>query len=500
MDKRKIAQLIIARLDGDEISRGFRYYQSLVREGIGGFIIFGGDAREVRDGIRRLQKGAEYPLFIASDLEQGLGQQIRGGTTFPPPMAIASAIDRNSREDVSLLRDVIDAIAIEAKAVGINLILAPVADVNTNPENPIICTRAFSDRPEVAGWFVKEYIKGLQRHGIMACVKHFPGHGDTSVDSHLAVPIVKTDRRRLHNVELYPFRAAIEAGVGMVMVGHIVVPAIDETISPFSKRVVTGLLKRRMGFKGLVITDAMNMKAVKDQGDDAYSMALKAGIDLILHPESPERVMDVLYKDGKSLMPHIERAFNRVIMVKKRMRIEPVDIRHIGKKVHMDLSRSITRKSIQIRAQPPSDIKKVLSRETTMLVIDDDNLGSGSPLYHSIRRYIPGLRLIYVDNNHRDGLGSILRPISRRPLIIAVFSRISGFKGRAWLSRRLLSLLNKAVKASGCSVVLGFCCPYILRDIEADLVINGFSDTDVAQECSAELLYRIIRMANSGQG
>jgi beta-glucosidase-like glycosyl hydrolase len=147
-EERRIAQLIIARLDGRDINKRFRYYRSIVKRGIGGFIIFGGKLKEVRDGIRKLQGETETPLFISSDLEQGLGQHIDGGTLFPPAVAIAKAVGHGKKEDVELLRRAIDIIALEAGTAGINVIFAPVVDVNTNPANPVISSRAFSDNPK----------------------------------------------------------------------------------------------------------------------------------------------------------------------------------------------------------------------------------------------------------------------------------------------------------------------------------------------------------------
>ncbi len=491
MDKKAIAQLIIARLDGNKVGRRFRYYQSLARKGIGGFIIFGGEAREVRDGIRRLQKEAEYPLFIASDLEQGLGQQMQGGTLFPPAMAIASVIDKDRKEDLRLLRKAIDIMAIEAKAVGINVILAPVADVNTNPENPIICTRSFSDNPEKVAWFVKEYVKGIQRHGLIACAKHFPGHGDTAIDSHLKPPIVKADINRLKGVELYPFSRAIGTGVRMVMIGHLKVPAIDPVhLSTFSKNMVKGLLKDKMGFKGLVITDAMNMKAVTKWGDEACLMALRAGADIILHPDSPERVIDFLYERKDTILPEIERSLKGISKAKKTLKMSSLSIRTIGKRSHLRIARMITEKSLKINR---FSIGNPFSGDgVTLLTIDDDSCRSGKPFNIAMKRYFKGLRSIYVDNKYKGGFKNLLNSFSGQSLIVAVYSRVSAYKGRALLSRRLGYLLKEAVKVARFSLVVGFCCPYILRDIKADFVVEAYSDSDIVQGYSAELLYQFV--------
>lgn len=494
MYKKKIAQLIIARLDGGEIGRRFRYYQSLVKIGIGGFIIFGGTVREVRDGIRRLQSGAEHPLFIASDLEQGLGQQLEGGTLFPPPMAIASAIDKDKTEDVELLRRAIDIIAIEAKTAGINIILAPVADVNTNPENPIICTRSFSDNPENVAWFVTEYIKGIQRHGIIACAKHFPGHGDTIVDSHLETPIVKVDKKRLEDIELYPFSRAIGAGVRMVMTGHLKVLAIDSVyLTTFSEKIIKELLRDKMGFKGLVTTDAMNMKAVTEWGDEAYLMALKAGADIILHPDSPKKVIDFLYEKRDMIMPELERSFKKILKTKKGLKIDSYYIHTIGRKSHQEVSRIITKKSLEIQSLSQNKTQRLFSGDKlTLLIIDDDSRKSGKPFNLAMRRYFNGLKSIYIDNQYKGDFKSLLKSISGQPLIIAVYSRVSAYKGRAVLSRKLWYLLKKAIDMAGSSVVVGFCCPYSLRDIKADLIINAYSDSDIAQEYSAETIHKFI--------
>jgi len=321
-NNKKIAQLIIARLDGKDINKKFKYYQSLVKKGIGGFIVFGGKLKEVTKGIKRLQDSAETPLFIGSDLERGLGQQIEGGTLFPTAMAIGQTINPKSKDDIRLLRKAISIIAQEAKSTGINVIFSPVLDVDTNPRNPIIRTRAFSDNPQKVAWFGKEFIKGFQTAGVFACAKHFPGHGDTSKDSHIELPAVRADIKRLQDVELYPFREAIKAGVKMVMVGHLKVPAIDSKFpTSLSQKTIKGLLRKKMGFKGLVVTDAMNMGAVSGREPasegKACLIALKAGADILLHPSNPEEVIDYLSSRWDEIMPRVKESFQKILKAKK---------------------------------------------------------------------------------------------------------------------------------------------------------------------------------------
>jgi len=363
--KKKIAQLIIARLDGNDINKKFKYYQSLVKKGIGGFIIFGGKLKAVSRAIRKLQHIAQVPLFIASDLERGLGQQIEGGTLFPPQMAIAQAINRKCKNDIKLLLRAIDIIAKEAKTAGINVIFSPVLDVNTNPNNPIISTRAFSDNPKEVAWFGKEYIKGFQKQGLIACSKHFPGHGDTDVDSHIKLPVVKADMKRLKDVELYPFREAIKAGVKSIMVGHLKVPVIDHMLpTSLSEKAIKGLLKDKMGFQGLVITDAMNMGAIKhvrykvisrvNLQEEACLMALKAGADIILHPSNPEKVIDYLASRYDEIKDKVEESYKRVMKAKeklKRMQDAGCKIQDVRIKAGWELAYELTKKSALLKYQ-----------------------------------------------------------------------------------------------------------------------------------------------------
>lgn len=547
--KKEIAQLIIARLDGNDINKKFKYYQSLVKKGIGGFVVFGGRLKDVSNAIRKLQHIAEIPLFIASDLERGVGQQIEGGTLFPPQMAIAQAINRRDKNDIRLLRRAIDIIAKEAKATGINVIFCPVLDVNTNPNNPIISTRAFSDNPKEVAWFGKEFIKGLQKQGLIACAKHFPGHGDTDVDSHVKLPVVKADMKRLKDIELYPFRETIKAGVKSIMVGHLKVPAIDHMLpTSISEKTIKGLLKDKMGFQGLVITDAMNMGAIKYKEEKACLMALKAGADVILHPSKPERVMDYLASRWEEIADRVKVSFKRVIKAKEEIsKGQGVRNRRqgIGAKASWQLAYELTKKSIKIRGDLNKIIKtykdirgdslfthsrpevsglrgfrpdffrtkKSIQRLSPLifrvvpliLIIDDDNNKSGKPFVDALKRRYKKIKSFYVDNNSQ--LKNFSLVTSHSSLIIAVFSRISAWKGRSGLSVKLKGILKNALSNSRYSIIVGFCSPYLIRefsshpiplplgergrvrgDLSVDMLIESYSGSMMAQEAVAEIL------------
>jgi beta-glucosidase-like glycosyl hydrolase len=497
--KKRIAQLVIARLEGRDVQDRFPYYEDLVRKGIGGFIVFGGELKVVRSVIKKLQIMAETPLFIASDLEQGLGQQITGGTTFPPAMAIANSINTEDRNDRTLLRRGVRAIAGEARAAGINVIFSPVLDINTNLKNPIICTRSFSDDPEIVAWFGMEFIKGFQKNGLIACAKHFPGHGDTDRDSHSELPVVRANMKRLSLIELYPFTKAVKAGVKMIMVGHLKVPALDSrNAASLSSKIVTGLLREEMKFKGLVITDAMNMHAVSK--DDfrselkACASALIAGSDIILHPDRPEKVIDYLSLQWPAIERAVNRSYQRVINAKKQMiRAVPLSksVFRIGMKSSRETAREIVQRSVRVIPDgiPQFTVTMGKGENLVILTIDDDNSKSGESFERTLLKRMPKAKTFYLDNQFRGNLTKVIRSVSDRILIVGVFSKISAWKGRSGLSRNLFTLLQRGIEASEKSVVIKFCCPYAIDGIKADITIEAYSGDEPSQMAAAEKVF-----------
>ncbi|MCX7725159.1 MAG: hypothetical protein N2042_07965 [Thermodesulfovibrio sp.] len=304
--------LIIARLDGEEINNSEyrQYIEKLVRDGILGFIVFGGKYIEIKRFVKYLQSISSKPLIIASDIERGVGQQIKGGSLIPSQMGITAGFDlaKDRKELETLYKVVIK----EALDVGINLALVPVLDVNTEPENPIICTRAFSDNPEVVSEYGRFVIELFESQGLSTCGKHFPGHGGTKVDSHLMLPHVNGI-----DIHLKPFKEAIKINVSSIMVGHIV--AFDGEPASLSKKTISGLLKQKLSFKGAVLTDAMNMKALIDY-KNPHALAFIAGADIVLHPEDPyfaENEIKEAYKEGLISERRIREAYKRIDKLRK---------------------------------------------------------------------------------------------------------------------------------------------------------------------------------------
>ncbi len=226
---------------------------------VGGLIVSVGSPLDIAAKLNRLQERSSLPLLIASDLEGGTSIRFNGGTPLPPNMGVAATGSDSAAYEMGRIT------ALEGRAVGIHLAFAPVADVNNNPDNPIINTRSFGEDPAAVGRLVAAEVRGLQDHGMLATAKHFPGHGDTGTDSHLALPVITSSWSRLDSVELVPFRSAIAAGVKVVMSAHIALPGIDPgelrpgTVAP---SVLTGILRDSLAFDGLVVTDALDMGGI----------------------------------------------------------------------------------------------------------------------------------------------------------------------------------------------------------------------------------------------
>ncbi|MCP9928998.1 glycoside hydrolase family 3 N-terminal domain-containing protein [Cyanobium sp. CH-040] len=294
--RRLIAELIVVRASG-HLSDGQRRYprweltnrdlQHLLQEGVGGVILLGGSAPELALRTRQLQTWAGRTLLLCADVEEGVGQRFEGASWLVPPLALGRLHGRAPQRALALAEAYGRCTARDARAVGLNWVLGPVCDVNNNPANPVINVRAWGEDPATAGALAAAFIRGLQAKGVLGCAKHFPGHGDTSGDSHLELPLLGHDRARLEAVELPPFRSAIAAGVAAVMTAHLSLPALDPqrpaTLSPL---VLTGLLRGELGFDGLVVTDALVMEAIAAHhgAGEATVLALEAGADLVLMP------------------------------------------------------------------------------------------------------------------------------------------------------------------------------------------------------------------------
>jgi beta-glucosidase-like glycosyl hydrolase len=325
--REKLAQLIFVRI-GSNMKPARTVEQDEHRVAklldacpIGGLLLFNGGPN-TKDALERLQEVSKIPLLVASDIERGVGQQVKGCTVFPHAMAF----EKLPRDAMLAVAEFAEASAREARDVGIHISFSPVADVNTNPQNPIIATRAFSENAYRAADLAAAYVSAAEVAGLRTTAKHFPGHGDTQQDSHDSLPSVPRSLEQLEICELVPFRSAIDAGCSLVMTAHVAFPEIDPSGVPatLSPIILNDLLRKKLGFRGVICSDSLLMAGVRDAFASEEEMALavlNAGVDLLLDVNDPARIVDFLCEcvDREQLtQQRIDEAFARVWQLKQK--------------------------------------------------------------------------------------------------------------------------------------------------------------------------------------
>ena len=321
-----IAELLVVRASGFLTDHQRRYprwelpnaeLQHLLQLGVGGVILLGGSAPEVLLRSQQLRRWAGQELLLCADVEEGVGQRFEGASWLVPPLALGQLHGRDPERAIALAERYGHCTGRDARAIGLNWVLGPVCDVNNNPANPVINVRAWGETAEAVSALAAAFTRGVQAEGVLACAKHFPGHGDTSSDSHLELPLIRHGRTRLDAIELPPFRAAIAAGVAAVMTAHLMLTALDqERPATLSRAVLTGLLRKELGFNGLIVTDALVMEAIAGHygAGEAAVLALEAGADLVLMPADAHLALKAIAEavsSGRLSQAQLERSAER---------------------------------------------------------------------------------------------------------------------------------------------------------------------------------------------
>lgn len=487
-DDELVGQVLMGRFDATYLSADAPAFQDLVAMvtdlHLGGFVAFGGvDAvpavllnptygptilgqpLELAAILNRLQTAATTPLIIGGDYEHGVGMRISGATRFPRAMAYGAA------NDPALVRASARVTAEEARALGVHVNFAPVADVNNNPRNPVINIRSFGEDPGRVGALVGEAVRGLQEGGVVATLKHFPGHGDTAVDTHLGLATVPHDRARLDRVELAPFRQGIEAGAASVMVAHVEMPALDPAPGPatFSRPIVTGLLREQLGFKGLVVTDSLLMDAISAMTGpgEASVKALLAGADLLLDPANVRDAAAALtagLANGTVPRARLVDAARRVLEYKARLglhRTRTVDLNavmaHVGTRQGVELARTTAERAVTMLRDERSAVPLVTPRSGRVLYLSVLDYPSGWRIAPPSRTLIPELRkrwgnvtaIELSDRSSAEELDLVRAMAANYDAIVAgVFVRASSGSGRLDLGPGVVRLLQDLAAAS----------------------------------------------------
>ncbi len=422
----------------DEVERGLRL-------GVGGFILFGGEADAVRALTEELHRRAPYPLLVASDLERGAGQQFRGATPLPPAAAIGWLDEADTAERAGELT------AREARALGVNWIYAPVADVDLEPENPIIGTRAFGTDPERVAEQVAAWVRGCERGGALSCAKHFPGHGRTVGDSHIERPCVYVPRADLEQ-DLRPFRAATSAGVDAMMTAHVCYTALDPDGLPatLSPRILGGVLRGELGFRGLVVTDAIIMEGlVEDMTEVQASVrSVAAGCDLLLYPDDAEAVAAELraaLEDGRLPAARVDDALRRIAAAAERVAGGPAGQWGLEEDRRWALETAVRTLRV-IRGAP------AVPQGPVRLVEVEDDLGGPFPPYP------------------RDAFPAALRAAGvelaeEGATLVAVYSDIRAWKGRPGISAAAQQRVREATAADPDATVVLFSHPRLAGEL-----------------------------------
>ncbi|MEO8430709.1 MAG: glycoside hydrolase family 3 N-terminal domain-containing protein [Acidobacteriota bacterium] len=497
----KIGQLFVYASTGrfmNEESPEYRELLHQVRDNhVGGVMWFlSSGVYETAFLNRKLQAAARTPLLVAADLEAGIGMRFQDTTYWPWPMAIAATGDPALAESEGRI------VAEEARALGLNQIYAPVADVNVNPRNPAINVRSFGEDPREVGRFVAAFVRGVQGGGVLATVKHFPGHGGTPSDSHRSLPVLERTSAELDAVELVPFRAAIEAGVGSVMTAHLSVPSLDPSPAPprpggalenpytrdvvevtanatvpasLSELITGGLLRRRLGFRGLVVTDAVDMGGIVDHFDagEAAVRAILAGADQVLKsPDVGAAVAGVrrAVESGRIPLAAVDAAVARVLAAKARFPAADADPERIFRVVdrpdHRAVAEEIARRSLTlVRRDPAAWPIHRESRVAHVVVTDQPRLSED--LTGELRRRLshpPAAFLLDPLSTAADVETTLAGAAQSETVLISIFARFQSGRGSIGIPDGARAAVERILAGPVPTVVVVFGSPYLLSD------------------------------------
>ncbi|MEG4054829.1 MULTISPECIES: glycoside hydrolase family 3 N-terminal domain-containing protein [unclassified Microcoleus] len=530
-----VAQMFVVRASGclfdhqirypewEPTASKLRYY--LENLGVGGVILVGGSAAELALRSHQLQSWAKFPLLLAADIEEGVGQRFAGATWFGPPMAIAEVARHDAGKADRYAEQMGAVTAIEARAIGLNWILAPVVDVNNNRDNPVINVRAFGETPEIVGKLAAAFIRGAGEHPVLTTAKHFPGHGDTAVDSHLELPVLPHSPARLAQVELPPFVEAMAAGVDAVMSAHLLIPAWDaECPATLSRKILIGKLREELGFEGLIVTDALVMGAIANKygANEAAVLAAEAGADVLLMPLDPEGAILAVCEavtQGRLSKSQIKESVKRIwsakakvgLLVKEKEKavdstsIKSIDLSLLATPDARATAADILRDSLKFGGNLPLQVAKPAENQLlrNLIVVDDvlgcEFLGNHTPAIALPEQF--GYELQLID----DRTGAIADNTGAEhfsPTLLQIFIRGNCFRGSAGLTEAAQDWFKKLLKTGELQAVLIYGSPYVLEQFLPHLppsipYVFCFGQMPAAQSLVLEVLFGIDGTGNA---
>ncbi len=518
--REKVGQLVVVWMPGGYASIRSDEFERLsswvAEDGIGGVAISIGLPHAYAAKLNSLQRRAKVPLLVTADFESG-GPGMRlggvyavphllsmgGGTMFPPTMAFGAIADERFAYELGRIT------GIEARAVGVHLTFAPVLDVNSNPDNPIINTRSFGEDPELVARLGSAFIRGARAAGLMTTAKHFPGHGDTQTDSHIELPAISATRQRLDTLELLPFRRAVEAGVDAIMTAHIAAPQIlgpdgpPATLSPYF---LTGVLRRDLGFDGIIFTDALRMGAIQSRygGGESAVLALEAGADVILSPadvgEAIEAVTEAVIS-GRLSEARLDASVRRVLTLKAKAglyRGRLVDVSGlsevVGQRDHLSFADSAAQRAITL----PRDDQGLVPIDTTrvrrlfsLVFADRANAVAGRVFNLELAPHFERVDTVWVDERtHSAAYDSLALAADSADLaLFSIYVSPRAGAGDVALPEAAARFMETVIDAGVPSVLISFGSPYLLTDVpEVGTYLLAWGGREVSQRAAVRAL------------
>jgi len=483
----QVAQMIVVRASGYLFDHQIQYpaweppaarlQHWLENLGVGGVILLGGSAGELALRSQQLQNWAKIPLLIAADIEEGVGQRFSGATWFPPPMAISAIARKNPSLAQHYAAQMGAITAQEALSIGINWVLAPVVDVNNNPNNPVINVRAFGETPDTVSELTTAFIRGAKTYPVLTAAKHFPGHGDTATDSHLDLPVLPHSPTRLAEIELPPFKAAIAAGVDAVMSAHLLIPSWDaELPATLSELILTQQLRQNMGFAGLIVTDALVMGAIANRYgvNEAPVLAVEAGADILLMPLDPEGAIQAVceaVESGRISQERIRASVERIWDAKFKLRDEGRGARGEASEVTdsvLELAQpeafalvdSILRETQVVHGAVPLQLKTSNNPLCNLIVVDD------LLACDFLNRQAPAIALP-TQLGYTTQLSDLRTPSTstqdrNHPTLLQLFIRGNPFRGSAGMTQVAQAWVERLLSSGNLQALVIYGSPYVL--------------------------------------
>ncbi|MDQ3021225.1 MAG: glycoside hydrolase family 3 protein [Bacteroidota bacterium] len=510
--REKIAQMIVSNSDGyslDESSDEFQRLRNLiVNEKIGGFIFFKGNSIQEAVLINKLQTLSDTPLLISADFERGTKMRLDDGSLFPSNMALGATRNPELAYQMGLQ------IAKECRAIGVHQNYAPVVDVNNNSKNPIINVRSYSEDPDLVSSMADKLIKGLQEGNVIATAKHFPGHGDTDIDSHSDLPVLNFTKDRLDNLELIPFKNAIKNDVMSVMIAHLSLPSLDNEANvpaSLSKSIIEGVLIDELKFNGLVVTDALNMAGVVKHfsTENVALMSVNAGVDLILMPQGESATISAIEQavvNGTISEERIDASVRKILNAKSWLKLNEnklTDVSEVSSIVNSynakKISQQIADESITLVKNSNSIIPFNNAANQSCLIVSMNNGNEKANSDYFLTRF--NEKSNFKTTSYFDLTGDIINTDeilfdadSSDIVIIPIYAKVKIKTGTVGLPESQTSLINSLISKGKKVVVISFGNPYLIQSFsDVDSYICAYADAESSINSVIDAFYGTIK-------